>query len=392
MRHEYQRNRDFDDNRGFGRDDEGERFQAGGRGMRESYEGRGRREHGDEDIGLERERGQGRWRQDEGVERYSGRSGARSGEQHWQGQQQGRGMRESMGGRGGMQGRERDFYGEFDDDFEGGRLQGQDYRQYGYGQGYRGQGGHSFGYEGSDIGRGQQGQHGQHGQQQQGWQQGQQGWQQGQGQQGQGGFQGHGEIGGRGGGYGGGGYGGGGYGGGGYASGTRGGASYGGGQSAFGRESHEGGFQGGFQGGQGNVGRGRFEGRSRGGEGRWGGGESRGFRGKGPKGYMRSDERIREEVCDQLEDADIDPSNVTVNVESGEVTLSGTIGSREEKREIEDIVFEVRGVKDVNNQIRIESESEAGAVSESERARKGNGRSRSTKSTSLGGEQQPNLS
>ncbi len=60
---------------------------------------------------------------------------------------------------------------------------------------------------------------------------------------------------------------------------------------------------------------------------------SGGFRGRGPKGYVRSDERIREEVCELLADADVDASEITVTVEDGEVTLLGTVDSRHAKRE-----------------------------------------------------------
>ena len=53
-------------------------------------------------------------------------------------------------------------------------------------------------------------------------------------------------------------------------------------------------------------------------------GEGR-HRGVGPKGYVRSDERIRELVCDDLmDDPWLDASRIEVAVKDGEVTLSGT--------------------------------------------------------------------
>ena len=57
--------------------------------------------------------------------------------------------------------------------------------------------------------------------------------------------------------------------------------------------------------------------------------ESSTHRGRGPRDYKRSDERIREDVCDRLtEDHDIDASEITVKVEGGEVTLEGTVEDR----------------------------------------------------------------
>jgi osmotically-inducible protein OsmY len=61
--------------------------------------------------------------------------------------------------------------------------------------------------------------------------------------------------------------------------------------------------------------------------------QDRGHRGRGPKGYVRSDERIREDVCDRLsDDRMVDASDVEVAVAGSEVTLTGTVNSREERR------------------------------------------------------------
>lgn len=79
-----------------------------------------------------------------------------------------------------------------------------------------------------------------------------------------------------------------------------------------------------------------------------------GHRGKGPANYQRSDERIREMVCEALTDDDrIDASQIEVHVKSGEVILTGTIEHRQMKRLAEDVVEQVSGVKDVQNQIRV---------------------------------------
>lgn len=77
-------------------------------------------------------------------------------------------------------------------------------------------------------------------------------------------------------------------------------------------------------------------------------------RGRGPKGYSRSDDRIREDVSDRLtEDPHIDASEIDVTVASGEVTLSGSIDRRWAKRHAEDIAEGVSGVKHVQNNLRL---------------------------------------
>jgi len=77
-------------------------------------------------------------------------------------------------------------------------------------------------------------------------------------------------------------------------------------------------------------------------------------RGKGPAGYQRSDERIRELVCESLTDDDeIDASDVAVEVRGGEVTLSGAVDDRGAKRAAEDCAYSVSGVRDVQNQLRM---------------------------------------
>jgi hypothetical protein len=77
-------------------------------------------------------------------------------------------------------------------------------------------------------------------------------------------------------------------------------------------------------------------------------------RGKGPTGYTRSDERIREMVCDVLTDHDhIDASTIEVAVKNGEVTLSGAVEDRRTKRMAEDVIENLSGVKEVVNQLRV---------------------------------------
>ena len=77
-------------------------------------------------------------------------------------------------------------------------------------------------------------------------------------------------------------------------------------------------------------------------------------RSRGPKGYQRSDERIREDICEALISAThLDASEVTVDVENGKVTLRGIVPERRMKHTIEDITAECRGVTDVDNHIRV---------------------------------------
>lgn len=78
------------------------------------------------------------------------------------------------------------------------------------------------------------------------------------------------------------------------------------------------------------------------------------YRGKGPKNYSRSDERIKDDVNDRLsDDPFIDASDIEVTVTNGEVTLTGTVDHRSSKRRAEDLAENVSGVKNVENRIRV---------------------------------------
>jgi osmotically-inducible protein OsmY len=81
------------------------------------------------------------------------------------------------------------------------------------------------------------------------------------------------------------------------------------------------------------------------------------FRGVGPKGYRRSDERIREEINDRLtDDAWLDASDIEVEVRDGEATLSGIVRARADKRRAEDLVERVSGVSHVQNNLRLDAD------------------------------------
>ena len=78
------------------------------------------------------------------------------------------------------------------------------------------------------------------------------------------------------------------------------------------------------------------------------------FLGRGPKGYRRSDERIREEICDRLlTHPDIDASDIEVVVRGGIATLAGTVEDRHEKRLAEFITEDAVGVDDVDNRLKV---------------------------------------
>jgi hypothetical protein len=84
-------------------------------------------------------------------------------------------------------------------------------------------------------------------------------------------------------------------------------------------------------------------------------------RGKGPKNYSRSDDRIREEVCDRLtDDAHLDASEIDIEVKNGEVTLTGSVSGRDAKRRAEDTIENCSGVKHVQNNLRVKGQSSQG--------------------------------
>jgi osmotically-inducible protein OsmY len=78
------------------------------------------------------------------------------------------------------------------------------------------------------------------------------------------------------------------------------------------------------------------------------------FAGRGPRGYQRSDDRIREDVCDRLSDDPwVDAADIEVTVRAGEVTLSGNVRERSDKRRVEDVIENVSGVREVHNNLHV---------------------------------------
>jgi BON domain len=76
--------------------------------------------------------------------------------------------------------------------------------------------------------------------------------------------------------------------------------------------------------------------------------------GRGPKGYRRTDDQIREDVSLRLTyDPDVDASGLEVRVSNGVVSLTGDVTDRHQKRLAEMIADDVLGVEDVENGLKV---------------------------------------
>ena len=76
-------------------------------------------------------------------------------------------------------------------------------------------------------------------------------------------------------------------------------------------------------------------------------------RGRGPKGYLRSDERLLESICERLtDDPRIDASEIEVAVRDQVVTLRGSVDQRRTKYAVEELV-ERSGAREIDNQLRV---------------------------------------
>lgn len=81
-------------------------------------------------------------------------------------------------------------------------------------------------------------------------------------------------------------------------------------------------------------------------------GDMEDYRGVGPIGYKKDDNKIREEVCELLLwNPDVDATDIEVIVKDGIVYLKGFVDSRHAKRTAERIIDHVAGVHDVQNQL-----------------------------------------
>ena len=74
--------------------------------------------------------------------------------------------------------------------------------------------------------------------------------------------------------------------------------------------------------------------------------------GKGPKNWTRSDERIKEDICEELSyNPYVDASDIELTVQNGVVYLKGWVNSREEKKEAEKCAEGILGVRDLQNEL-----------------------------------------
>jgi len=75
---------------------------------------------------------------------------------------------------------------------------------------------------------------------------------------------------------------------------------------------------------------------------------------RGPEGYRRSDERIREVISDLLSsNDDLDTRDFEVRVNEASVTLRGYIPDEDSRRKINEVVERVPGIKKVNDELRV---------------------------------------
>jgi hypothetical protein len=73
----------------------------------------------------------------------------------------------------------------------------------------------------------------------------------------------------------------------------------------------------------------------------------------GPNGGRRSDAAIHDDVCVRLSRGGLDAGDVSVEVRDGQVTLQGIVGDRPTKHAIESLVDACRGVREIDNRIKV---------------------------------------
>lgn len=83
--------------------------------------------------------------------------------------------------------------------------------------------------------------------------------------------------------------------------------------------------------------------------------QTQSYRGYGPQNYIRADDRVLDEVHEQLTaDHQVDARHIDIRVASGVVSLTGRVSDKAMKYRAEEIAERVAGVKEVDNRIKIE--------------------------------------
>jgi len=78
-----------------------------------------------------------------------------------------------------------------------------------------------------------------------------------------------------------------------------------------------------------------------------------------PKSFKRNDERLKDDIHEELiRHGRIDASDIEVQVKEGEVTLTGQVTSRHDKRIAEELAEKVLGVHDVQNQLKVKQQQQ----------------------------------
>lgn len=78
------------------------------------------------------------------------------------------------------------------------------------------------------------------------------------------------------------------------------------------------------------------------------------FKGRGPRGYRRVEQRIYRDVCEMLaDDVELDASEIDVSVSGGVVTLAGSVSGRIERERAEELADSVKGVVRIENDLQV---------------------------------------
>jgi hypothetical protein len=88
------------------------------------------------------------------------------------------------------------------------------------------------------------------------------------------------------------------------------------------------------------------------------------FAGVGPKGYLRGDDAIKEEVSLRLyEHGDIDASEIVVQVTDGVVRLEGTVADHEMRELLPEACEHILGMRELHNAVRVRRSTKRAASS-----------------------------